>query len=327
MGLAVQGIGVGVAELVDLAGNVTSAHTIDWPGLSAQAAFSKLAPAIVESDVRAPALAEAMFGAGRSYRLFAYVTIGTGISYCLVQDGKPYAGARGNALVLTSGPLTFRCPGCGAVSQSIVEEIASGPALAAHYSQLSAVQVTKAEAVLAAVEAGDTIAIQTVETAAEALGSSVGFMINLLDPEAVIVGGGLGLAGGLYWDRFVASTRAHIYADATRDLPIRQASLGVDAGLIGAAATIFRRQYNALLVVAVFHFMFAWNDFLGPLIYLDEATEYPLVLGLYAFQTRFGIQWHLLMAATLSVTFPLIVLFFVAQRYFIEGVTLSGLKG
>jgi multiple sugar transport system permease protein len=73
--------------------------------------------------------------------------------------------------------------------------------------------------------------------------------------------------------------------------------------------------------------MYVWNDFLGPLIYLDDASEYPLVLGLYAFQTRFGIQWHLLMAATLSVTFPLIVLFFVAQRYFIEGITLSGLKG
>lgn len=83
----------------------------------------------------------------------------------------------------------------------------------------------------------------------------------------------------------------------------------------------------ALLVVAVLHFMFAWNDFLGPLIYLDESKEYPLVLGLYAFQTRFGIQWHLLMAATLSTTFPLIVLFFVAQRYFIEGITLGGVKG
>ena len=83
----------------------------------------------------------------------------------------------------------------------------------------------------------------------------------------------------------------------------------------------------ALLVVAVFHFMYAWNDFLGPLIYLDEASEYPLVLGLNAFQTRFGIQWHLIMAAALAVTFPLIVLFFVAQRYFIEGITLSGLKG
>ena len=83
----------------------------------------------------------------------------------------------------------------------------------------------------------------------------------------------------------------------------------------------------ALLVVAVLHFMFAWNDFLGPLIYLDESKEYPLVLGLYAFQTRFGIQWHLLMAATLSTTFPLILLFFAAQRYFIEGITLGGVKG
>ncbi len=83
----------------------------------------------------------------------------------------------------------------------------------------------------------------------------------------------------------------------------------------------------ALLVVAVLHFMFAWNDFLGPLIYLDSANEYPLVLGLYAFQTRFGIQWHLLMAATLSTTFPLILLFFAAQRYFIEGITLGGVKG
>lgn len=82
----------------------------------------------------------------------------------------------------------------------------------------------------------------------------------------------------------------------------------------------------ALLVVAVFHFMFAWNDFMGPLIYLDNASQYPLVLGLYAFQTRFGVQWHLMMAASLAVTFPLIALFFVAQRYFIGGITLTGLK-
>ncbi len=82
----------------------------------------------------------------------------------------------------------------------------------------------------------------------------------------------------------------------------------------------------ALLVVAVFHFLFAWNDFMGPLIYLDNASQYPLVLGLFAFQTRFGVQWHLMMAASLAVTFPLIALFFVAQRYFIGGITLTGLK-
>jgi ABC-type glycerol-3-phosphate transport system permease component len=83
----------------------------------------------------------------------------------------------------------------------------------------------------------------------------------------------------------------------------------------------------ALLVIGVFHFMWTWNDFFGPLIYLDEITEYPLVMGLYAFQTRFGVQWNLMMAASLSTTLPLIILFFVAQRYFIEGITLTGLKG
>ena len=83
----------------------------------------------------------------------------------------------------------------------------------------------------------------------------------------------------------------------------------------------------ALLVVAVFHFLFAWNDFLGPIIYLDDASKYPLVLGLYAFQTRFGVQWHLMMAASLATTFPLLILFFFAQRYFIEGITVTGIKG
>ena len=83
----------------------------------------------------------------------------------------------------------------------------------------------------------------------------------------------------------------------------------------------------ALLVIGVFHFMWAWNDFMGPLIYLDNVKEYPLVMGLYAFQTRFGIQWNLMMAASLAVTFPLILLFFVAQRYFIEGIALTGLQG
>ena len=83
----------------------------------------------------------------------------------------------------------------------------------------------------------------------------------------------------------------------------------------------------ALMVVAVFHFLYAWNDFQGPLIYLNDNNSYPLVLGLYAFQTRMGVEWHLMMAAAMSVTFPLILLFFMAQRYFIEGITLSGLKG
>lgn len=84
---------------------------------------------------------------------------------------------------------------------------------------------------------------------------------------------------------------------------------------------------SAMLVVALFQFMAAWNDFMGPLIYLDEASEYPLVMGLYVFRDRYNVDWNLIMAASLAVTFPIVILFFVAQRYFIEGVTMTGLKG
>jgi multiple sugar transport system permease protein len=85
----------------------------------------------------------------------------------------------------------------------------------------------------------------------------------------------------------------------------------------------------ALVVVAIFHFLYTWNDFFGPLIYLDQSSEFPLVLGLYAFRGRSGqsIEWNLMMAATMGVIAPVIALFFLAQRAFIEGVTLTGLKG
>ncbi len=203
------GVGLGVPELVDLSGRITSAHTIDWRGVPLTERFADVGPVWVESDVRAAAVAEARFGAGRAYRIIAYVTVGTGISSTLVIDGHPYAGARGNALILASSPTSVICPECGVWVRPILEEFASGPALAKH---------------------GDPRA------AGEALGSGVGWLVNVLDPDAVIVGGGLGLAGGLYWEAFVESARRHIWAAATRELPIVMAELGADAGVVGAAA-------------------------------------------------------------------------------------------
>ena len=238
-GTSVRGIGIGVAELIDPNGNITSGQTIAWRGVPVRERFSEIAPTIVESDVRAAALGEAMFGAGRPFQIFAYITVGTGISYALVQDGRPYPGARGNAIVLSSGPLSATCTECGAELHQVLEEFASGPGLVARYNQHSSQKAGRAQEVTEAVSRNDPVAIRVVQSAGEALGNSVGFLINLLDPEAVIVGGGLGLTGGLYWSSFVASTRKHIWSDATRDLPILPALLGTDAGLIGAAATVW----------------------------------------------------------------------------------------
>jgi glucokinase len=233
----VIGIGVGVPELVDQAGHLASAHAIDWRDLPVRQRFADLGPTVLEADVRAHALAEARYGAGRAYKLFTFVTVGTGISCCLVQDGKPYAGARGNALVLASSPLTTTCPECGAVLRPVLEEFAAGPALVARYNQGCDRHAARGEDVVMAAKAGDATARHVLRSAGEALGVSTGWLVNVLDPEALVVGGGLGLAGGLYWESFVAATRAHIWADASRDLPIVMAALGPDAGLIGAAAT------------------------------------------------------------------------------------------
>ncbi|AIE86077.1 carbohydrate ABC transporter permease [Fimbriimonas ginsengisoli] len=83
----------------------------------------------------------------------------------------------------------------------------------------------------------------------------------------------------------------------------------------------------ALVVVALFSFMGAWNDFLGPLIYLVDQNTFTLSLGLQAYQTQHGgTLWNLLMAASVVVILPVLIVFFFAQKVFIQGIATSGLK-
>jgi multiple sugar transport system permease protein len=83
----------------------------------------------------------------------------------------------------------------------------------------------------------------------------------------------------------------------------------------------------ALAMGAIFSFIYSWNDFLGPLIYLNRPETFTLALGLASFRHQFTVEWSLLMAASLLIMLPNIVIFFLAQRWFIEGITLTGLKG
>lgn len=82
----------------------------------------------------------------------------------------------------------------------------------------------------------------------------------------------------------------------------------------------------ALGVVAIFAFLVHWNDFLGPLIYLSDPNKYTLALGINLFRQFNSTQWNLLMAASVMMTLPCIILYFVAQRYFVQGIVFTGLK-
>lgn len=83
----------------------------------------------------------------------------------------------------------------------------------------------------------------------------------------------------------------------------------------------------ALSTVAIFSFLNFWNDFMGPLIYLNSAQHYTLTLGLRSFMQRQDVKVQEMMAMSLMMTIPIIILFFSFQRYFIEGVVMSGIKG
>jgi len=84
----------------------------------------------------------------------------------------------------------------------------------------------------------------------------------------------------------------------------------------------------ALSVVALFTFLNVWNDFLGPLIFLTEPRTFTMSLGLQQYQSQFGgSEWHLLMAASALLVMPIIVLFFFAQKTFIQGISTTGMGG
>ncbi len=131
----------------------------------------------------------------------------------------------------------------------------------------------------------------------------------------------------------------HIFGNAFFIFLLRQFMKGIPRDLEDSARMDgcgFLRVYwhiilplikPSLATIAIFTFMGTWNDFMGPLIYIADQRLYPLAFGLYAFAVQVNNNPALTMAASLLMTLPVIVLFFFAQRYFIQGTTLTGLKG
>lgn len=84
---------------------------------------------------------------------------------------------------------------------------------------------------------------------------------------------------------------------------------------------------SSIVVVGIFSFLNSWNDFMGPLIYLNEESKYTLSLGLQLFQGSYGAQWQLLMAASIMVLLPAMLVFFLGQKHIMEGIATTGIKG
>jgi glucokinase len=230
-------IGIGICELVSRDGRVLSEATVRWqdPLIRKKLAAMSL-PVQIDADVRAAARAEALFGAGRDCHSFVYVTVGTGISACLVMGGKPYAGARG--LTGTFASSNGLIPGMDGQLHDgpPLESFASGPALTAQFAEARPGFQGAATEVLRLAASGDLVAKNVVALAGTALGAAIANLVNILDPESVVLGGGLGLAAGLYRQSIEVALRGYVWSELHRDLKIMSAQLGNDAGIVGAAA-------------------------------------------------------------------------------------------
>lgn len=229
----IEGVGLAVPEVVGLDGRILS-HTV-VPGLDSGAWFRdvmKVCPAVIESDVRAAARAEALCGKGVSYASFCYLSIGTGISYSFVKDGVVHAGARGAAIHLGSA-VTAEW-GTGIDRQAwVLEKRASGPALLLRYRDLGGTAETTEK--ILQLYGFEKAATQALKEVAHDLGLGISLVVNLLDPDAIVLGGGLGTAGPPFFQLVDTATRAYIWTDAARDLPIVEAALGPRSAVIGAA--------------------------------------------------------------------------------------------
>jgi glucokinase len=228
-------IGIALAELVSTEGRVQSSATFPWQNVSLKERLGLDMPVRLEADVRAFALAEARFGAGRGLQNFLAVTAGTGISSCLVIGGRPFPGARGLAGTMASQESCFPSVDGTLARALALESFASGPALAARLRAGRPEFCGTGRDVAELAARGDEDARRIVQTAGRALGAALGHLINVLDPQVVVLGGGVGLSGGLFREALLTSTRDHTWSPLLHALPIVPATTGHDAAWIGAA--------------------------------------------------------------------------------------------
>jgi glucokinase len=232
--LRIEAVGLGICEIVGPDGRLHSASLIDWRDLNPTSSPQGLPSVHLVSDVRAAALAEARFGAARQVRDALYVSVGTGIGSVLLIEGRPYAGAHGAALVLaTAAPVPI-----GSGPALMLEEIASGRALARQFSDTGG----DARIVIAAALRGDPRAHAMVAEATSLLGAAIAQLANCLDPSVIVIGGGLGSAPGPYFESLRERITDGIWKGLDRQIDVRRAMLGADAGLAGAALAADLRQ-------------------------------------------------------------------------------------
>jgi glucokinase len=249
-------IGVSFGGPVDFTtGTVRLSHHVPgWENIPLKHLLEKefAAPASVDNDANIAALGEHHFGAGQGYDSLFYITISTGVGGGWILNGKPWRGTAGMAgeighiVVNPAGPVCL----CG--KQGCVERLASGPYMAQDAKEYLLVETHQFQSkvlrnlvnnnlnlitgkvISEAAAQGDELAINILQSGAWALGTSIGNVANLINPQMFILGGSVTKAGEIWWKQVQKTARETALPEI--DFEIVSAALGDDAPLWGAVA-------------------------------------------------------------------------------------------
>lgn len=253
----VLGIGLGITGLMDRdAGlSIISPNFKDWRNVQVLEPFRQEfgLPVTMDNDVRVGALGEMHFGAGCRYRNFLFTALGTGIGSGIVLDRQLYRGPYGTAGEFGHIPVRPESPwpcSCGATG--CLESLASGPAIRRRILEALAAGrdggssslrtlpqgEVDARALAKAARQGDVLSQQLWDEIGADLGLGIATCYNLMGPEAVIVGGGVSLAGDLLLEPARRVARERLMPGIREHVEVVAAELGDESGAVGAAALV-----------------------------------------------------------------------------------------
>lgn len=248
-GVVVRAVGVGSPGAVDpLDGSLVgrTAHLPHWDSFPLRARVEDRygLPAVADNDANLAALAEHRLGAARGARVSLTVTIGTGVGCGIVVDDRVLHGARGGAGELGHLPLGTTGLRCACGVRGCVEPEMGGEGIAARARSIG-LECPDAASVFAFAAKGEMRARGIVEHMADRLGAALATAVNLLNPEVIVIGGGVGQAGAALLEPLGLALDRYALASHRRGLRVVPAALGERAGVTGAGLAAWERAGRA----------------------------------------------------------------------------------
>jgi glucokinase len=206
-------------------------------------------PVYIDNDGQACALAEKLYGACKDVNDFLYITVSNGCGGAVFADGKLYYGASGNAGEIGHCMVAENGRPCKCGNKGCLEVYAAGPAIVNNFIELGGPNViggvpVDAKSIAALAKEGDVIACETFRLEGYYIGKVIAAACNLLNPQRVIIGGGVSLAFPLYEQSLRDTVNRFLYTKANNKLQIQPTDLGYNGGLLGATAVAVSGLYG-----------------------------------------------------------------------------------